>query len=232
MSDLQVVQTLLDFWDPYGASVYRSSGLGQIGEYDYCAAPIRELLSKNSSEEDLFKFLHQTELAKGGLSRDENDARNRFFAWAFKQVWKTHQSKDTNIRRLHVESVQLPAEEYRIMPRLEILQQYLQQWDPLEASKYWLYGADTLSRYDEASLWLDEAIGSEDLAEVCLALQFASQGEGEGIGFAIENYGVEENVMQEKYQAYMLERSKRHEREAKELMRIFEEPSRSVRRRN
>lgn len=117
MSDLQVVQTVLDFWDPYCASIYRSSTLNQIDEYDSYSFPILDLLRKNASQDDLFQFLNQTELTRGALSGDESESINRFFAWAFFQTWQRHQSKETNIRRLHIDSVQLPDGEYRFMPR-------------------------------------------------------------------------------------------------------------------
>lgn len=231
MSDLQVVQTVLDFWDPYSASIYRSSTLNQIDEYDSYSFPILELLRGNASFEDLRHFLIETELQKGRLSRDENYARNNFFAWALSQTWQRHASKETNIRRLHVDSVQLPDGDYRFVPRLELIQQYLQQWDPLRASKYWLFGADTLSQYDESSILLDQALEDRDVSDVCLALELACWKKDDGIAFALENYALEQSLMQERYNIHLVNRSTRHMKDAEHLMKLFSQTSRTVRRR-
>lgn len=231
MSDLQVVQTVLDFWDPYNASIYRSSTLNQIDEYDSYSFPLLDLLRTGSPHADLFQFLNQTELTRGALSADENESRNRFFAWAFLQTWQRHQSKDTNIRWLHIDTVQLPDGEYRIMPRRELLQQYLQQWDPLEASKHWLFGADTLNRYDKSSTALDEAVGNKDVDGVCLALEIACLTEGDGVAFALENHPLEQQPLQERYHSHLIERSKRHKDRADFLIALFSNPNRVVQRR-
>jgi len=231
MSDLQVVQTVLDFWDPYNASIYRSSTLNQIDEYDSYSFPLLDLLRTGSPHADLFQFLNQTELTRGALSADENESRNRFFAWAFLQTWQRHQSKDTNIRWLHIDTVQLPDGEYRIVPRRELLQQYLQQWDPLEASKHWLFGADTLNRYDKSSTALDEAVGNKDVDGVCLALEIACLTEGDGVAFALENHPLEQQPLQERYHSHLIERSKRHKDRADFLIALFSNPNRVVQRR-
>ena len=231
MSDLQVVQTVLDFWDPYNASIYRSSTLNQIDEYDSYSFPLLDLLRTGSPHADLFQFLNQTELTRGALSADENESRNRFFAWAFLQTWQRHQSKDTNIRWLHIDTVQLPDGEYRIVPRRELLQQYLQQWDPLEASKHWLFGADTLNRYDKSSTALDEAVGNKDVDGVCLALEIACLTEGDGVAFALENHPLEQQPLQERYHSHLIERSKRHKDRADLLIALFSNPNRVVQRR-
>lgn len=231
MSDLQVVQTVLDFWDPYSASIYRSSTLNQIDEYDSYSFAILDLLRASASQGDLFQFLNQTELTHGTFSSDENESINRFFAWSFLQTWQRHQSKESNIRCLHIDSVQLPDEEYRFMPRLELLQQYLQQWDPLEASKHWLFGADTLNRYDRSSIVLDQAVESRDIDEVCLALEAACLTEGDGIAFALENHSLERESLQERYHSHVIEKSKRHKDRAVLLMTLFNDPNRAVRRR-
>lgn len=231
MSDLQVVQTVLDFWDPYNASIYRSSTLNQIDEYDSYSFPLLDLLRTGSPHADLFQFLNQTELTRGALSADENESRNRFFAWAFLQTWQRHQSKDTNIRWLHIDTVQLPDGEYRIVPRRELLQQYLQQWDPLEASKHWLFGADTLNRYDKSSTALDEAVGNKDVDGVCLALEIACLTEGDGVAFALENHPLEQQPFQERYHSHLIERSKRHKDRADFLIALFSNPNRVVQRR-
>ncbi len=231
MLDLQVVQTVLDFWDPYSASIYRASTLNQIDEYDSYSFPILDLLRTGSSHADLFRFLNQTQLTRGALSADENESINRFFAWAFLQTWQRNQSRETNIRRLHIDSVQLPEGEYRFMPRLELIQQYLQQWDPLEASKHWLYGADTLHRYDQPSIVLDEAVQRGNLEEVCLALEVACLAEGDGVAFALENYSLEKRTLQEHYHSHLVERSKRHQDRAEFLIKLLGDPNRVVRRR-
>lgn len=231
MSELQVVQTVLDFWDPYYASIYGSSSLSQIDEYDSYSFPILELLRKKASQDELFHFLNQTELVRGSFSRDENEARNRFFAWAFLQTWQRHQAKETNIRQLHIDTVQVPDGKYRFMPRLELLQQYLQQWDPLEASKHWLYGADTLGQYDQASLLLDQAVGNADGDEICLSLEFACLTKNDGISFALQNHRLAGESLQEEFHSHLIERSKRHRDRANLLMTIFRNPNPQVRRR-
>jgi hypothetical protein len=231
MSDIQVVQTVLDFWDPYCASIYRSSTLNQIDEYDSYSFPILDLLRKNVSEYDIFQFLNQTQLTRGALSGDENESINRFFAWAFLQTWRRHQSKETNIRFLHIDSVQLPDDEFRLMSRLELLQQYLQQWDPLEASKHWLFGADTLNQYDEASIALDEAVASRNINEVCFALEVACLRIDDGIPFALENHSLNSENLQEKYHLHLIEKSKRHRDRANFLVELLGNAHNSVRRR-
>jgi hypothetical protein len=79
MSDRQVIQTVLDFWDPYFASIYGASTLSQIDEYDSYAFPLLDLLRKNGSQDDLLFFLNKTELVRGTLSRDENESRSRIY---------------------------------------------------------------------------------------------------------------------------------------------------------
>lgn len=231
MSDLHVIQTVLDFWDPYGASIFRSSKLSQIDEYDSYSFPILDLLRKNASQDDLFSFLKQTKLVKGSLSFDENEARNKFFAWAIMQIWQRHQLKESNKRILHVDSVQFPASEYRIIPRLELLQQYLQQWDPVEKSKYWLYGADTISQYDEASLLLDKSIENAHFDEICFALECACITKSDGISFGLQNHRLKGQALQESFHSHLIETSKRHKKRASLLLTIFRDPHRQIKRR-
>lgn len=232
MSDLQVIQTVLDFWDPYRASIFRSSNLNQIDEYDSYSFPILELLRKNASQDELFLFLRKTELGKGLLSFEENEVRNKFFAWAFVQTWQKHQVIDSNMRIVHFDSVEIPDSEFRLIPRLELLQQYLQQWDPVKKSKYWLYGADTISYYDEASLLLDKSIENEIIDEICIALEFACINESDAISFALQNQILKAQVLQEAFHSHLMETSKRHQDRAKLLMSIFREPNRQIQRRN
>lgn len=230
MSNLAVVQRVLDFWDPNSVSYYTSYGPYNIDEYDSYSFDVLELLERNSSQAVLLKYLNDTRLTADRVDADEQEPRNRFFAWALEQTWLHQKLEGSNIRITDSDSLENNDGERRVLSRLELLQQYLQDWDPFKHSKHWLYGADSLRKYDPASLILDKAVDSADLSEIAVALARVSTSDAMKIGFCLDHHPIKGEALEEKFQAYLIERSKHYELPASYLLDTLSSGKRVTRR--
>jgi hypothetical protein len=117
------------------------------------------------------------------------------------------------------------------MPRLELLQQYLQQWDILEKSMHWLCGANNLNHYDDVGLLLDRALAKADFNEICLALELARWSDDGKLSFMFYNHKYKDKRLQDEFEIRLRKGSKRNKNKAKILMALFRDPDQKVSRR-
>ena len=223
MSDLAVVQRVLDFWDPLGTSLCSGGSLGQIDEYDDFSFQCLDMLKRGLSQAELCEYLNQIRFDFIGLKiTDENEADNRFYAWALVQTWNRQLSNDSNMRLVDT-SVGFSDKQYkRRVSSLEIVQQILQDWDPLEKSKRWLFGADTLKHYDEMALMvLDVCEKKKGIDEICVVLQMITTSENDRVSFLLQNWANKEHVIEQKFQEEIRKRSVQNKWLAVNLEIIF-----------
>ena len=159
MSDAQVVQQVLNLWNPFD--------WGQFDEYTGYVFPIIDLLKNKSSEGKISKYLEHirfntmesTSMEKS-LALPEID----FYSWSLKRVWESQLSPSTNIR-LVTDVCDKPNEKRKITP-LEKIQYALISHDCFREIKYWLYGADNLSIYDQWAIDLLELLPACNSSEL------------------------------------------------------------------
>ncbi len=232
MTDLEVIQRVLDFWDPLGTQLHSGGGLGQIGEYDSYSFEILDLLRQDTSEDRLTDFLDSVRFKSIGLERTQiSEAKNRFYGWALLQTWNRQSDKDSNFR-LTTDSQIASTEEWRRVSKLEILQKVLQDWDPLDYSKHWLYGADTLKSYDQSAQILHEAVETSDIKEICNIIELVSTTHGDKIGFLISNRNLKGVTLENAFTGSIVQKSERNSWLANNLIILFAhwwEPSRRIR---
>ena len=213
MSDAQVIERLLDVWDPLMTGLLSGGGIGCIGEYEYYVPRVLKLLQNNCKEVglQLYRFFNDTGSELGAESSDINDAKNRFFAWSILQIWETHKKSYSNIRMVQVDEEPLLVTGKRKASVLEIIQQILQDWDPHAVTCHWLYGANTLGHYDSAALEilsLFENGGNDRI--ISEYLESLSYTEREKIGFCFENMSLSEEHLEKQFQKKIAENAYRN----------------------
>lgn len=215
MSDVQVVQRVLDFWDPLGASLYIGGSVGQIDEYDGYAFTIIEQLEANEPETIIRENLDRIRFENIGVSRKAKlKAENRYYAWVLKTVWENHRKSELNNLRVSEITNEKSRKDYlRIMPRLELFQQVIQSWDPWESSVAWQRGANTLNDYDDAALGLYEVISSNDgtMENICELLEAISYRENDKITFCIQNHKLKGEELENAFAIKVKQNSKKWE---------------------
>ncbi len=223
MSDLAVVQRVLDFWDPLGTSLCSGGSIAQIDEYDAYSLQCLDMLKRGLSQAELCEYLNQIRFKFIGLKiTDENEADNRFYSWALVQTWNRQLSNDSNLR-LTDTNIGFSDKQYkRRVSSLEIVQQILQDWDPLEKSKLWLFGADTLKYYDELALIvLDVCEKKKGIDEICVALQMVQNSENDKVSLLLQNWANKEHLIEQKFQEDIRKRSVQNKWLAANLEIIF-----------
>lgn len=194
MTNLEVVQRTLDFWDPLGASIFSGGAVTQIDEYDRYAVEACKLLTYGTTESTLRSYLDEIRFKKMGLKRNEKSAaENRFYAWSLLQVWETQQCPDSNLRLVDARPRDTSPDGRLSVPHLRLVQMCLEEWDGKQIVKDWLWGADTINAYDEASIQILKLLqmGSsvETLAEAFGWIHFSQD---DSVVFFLENPGSSE----------------------------------------
>jgi hypothetical protein len=184
MSDLQVVHRALDFWDPMFADFF----FGQFDEYDSYGPPLLQMLRSQANEIEIAEKLHEIRFKKMDARRtDVFEAKNRFYAWAILQIWKRQQAPTSNIRIVD-SLIKHEMQGRRMIGDLELIQRRLEDWDPLELTKEWLCGADTLNIYDEYASRILNAIRAEvSTHDICIILEEAATSESDQISFCFDH---------------------------------------------
>ena len=225
ITELQVVQRVIDFWNPL-AAFDTPVQIQQQDEYDDYGLPLLQLLRANAMEEDITEKLNDIRFGDMGIKRNEFlEADNRFYAWALLQTHKRHLiDKYSNIL-IAEESIESKKQGYRIVTALQMIQQELQDWDPLKFSRAWLRGADTLNQYDDSAIAILNLIrtgGSHE--DVCLLLEKTTWSDSTKLVFCIENGRRERSVPLEAFNKELLQRAPNHAYRASDFFRYANSP--------
>ncbi len=170
MSDIEVIQRVLDYWNPLGIGGFREwsgGGHNTIDEYDRYAFPIADYLLKKD-QLGLNEYLDDIQFSfMRNKKTTEAIAKTRYLSWCLTNVWKTQQRPDSNRRIVFDETRYLSDGAYRVVDEMDAIQGCLEMFDPLDQFPTWLHGEDTLCAYDlfAEEIWLNTRgrISEEDI---------------------------------------------------------------------